>query len=274
MTKSKKRPILIGLLVILCVIFCITGFITVYQTVRGNTEEKAFDDLKKYLGTPEVSPAELTPDGGEEPQGESDEPEQAPVIERISTNGRYDELYEQNPDLFGWIIIEDTKIDYPVMHTPDDPEYYLHRSFEKKYSASGVPFLDAMCYDGCKNLILYGHHMNNGKMFAQLLKYSDEEFWQEHKTVIFDTVEEHGEYEIFAAFRSKVYKTKEDGAFIWYNYTDLTDEYTFNEYIAGIDSVKLYDTGITAEFGDELLTLSTCAQNSRNRFVVVAKRVK
>ena len=276
--RNVKRPLLIAALALFCAVFCVSGTVTVAQTVRSRQEDQAFDDLKKYLGPQTAAPSEVLPDEGAGGSGMAanmgTDPEAEAEVERISTNGRYDELCAQNPDMFGWITIEGTKIDYPVMYTPEDPEYYLHRSFEKKNSASGVPFMDAECFEGCGNYLLYGHHMNNGKMFAALLKYEDEDFWQEHKTVIFDTIEEHGEYEIFAAFRSKVYKRAEKGEFIWYNYTDLTDELAFNEYIEGIESVKLYDTGITAEYGDELITLSTCGSSCRNRFVVVAKRVK
>lgn len=279
--REIKRPLMTAALVVLCVVFAISGAITAYQAIRYARESNDFDELKKQLGPssslsePEKEPTS-EPENSDAPEAaapEEQEEQEEPKPVRISTNGRYDELYAQNPEMYGWITVEGTKIDYPVMYTPDDPEKYLHLSFEGKKTLSGVPFIDALCFEGCNNYIIYGHHMNNGKMFAGLLKYADEDFYKEHKTVIFDTIEEHGEYEIIAAFRSKVYRYMEDGVFYWYNYTDLRDEDVFNEYIAGIDSVKLYDTGVTAEFGDELITLSTCASNSSNRFVVVAKRI-
>lgn len=274
--SKRKRGILIAALVIFCVIFCVSGGITAYQTARYAREDSEFGDLKKHLG-PKVEAVADTP---EDDGAVSDDlppevyVEEKPKIGGISTDGRYDELYAQNPDLYGWITIEGTKIDYPVMYTPADPEYYLHRSFEKKKTASGTPFIDGACYEGCGNLLIYGHHMNNGSMFGALLDYAEESFWETHPTVVFDTVKEHGEYSIIAAFRSKVYKSADESDFIWYNYTDLNDKVAFDEFIAGIESVRLYDTGLTAEYGDQLITLSTCANNSRNRFVVVAKRVK
>ena len=284
--KNIKKPLLITAMVLLIAVFITSGTIVIFQTVRNAKEDQAFDDLKKRIGAsepsrkPSDSATEIYIGGGEEDSGEAESPEgavteaeeEAPEDEDIT--GRYDELYAENPDLFGWITIEGTKIDYPVMHTPDNPEYYLHRSFQKKYSSSGVPFLDAKCYIGCGNYLLFGHHMKNGTMFAGLMDYRKEDFWKEHKTVIFDTLEERGVYEIMAAFYSKIYLTTDTDVFRWYNYTDLTDEAVFNEYIAGVEAAKLYDTGITAEFGDELLTLSTCGKDSTQRFVVVAKRVK
>lgn len=274
--KSIKRPLMIAALVVFCVVFAVSGGVTVYQSIRYARDDEAFDGIKSNLPRADYSYIADVADGAggtvaEEP-GEETEPEKQPIV-RMSTNGRYDELYAQNPDMYGWITIEDTRIDYPVMYTPEDPEYYLHRSFEKKYSISGVPFIDGDCDAGCYNYIIYGHHMDHGSMFSALLDYKDEEFCKEHSRIIFDTIEEHGEYEVIAAFSSKVYKKAEDGVFIWYNYTDLSDEEDFNEYIAGINSLKLYDTGVSAEYGDELVTLSTCGKNSSVRFVVVAKRV-
>lgn len=275
---SKKRKIMIAALIVLTVVCLTSGGIAVFETVRSVKEEEAFGDLKSKLGdvdyaVPEAEPEELTENEEAAEAAPEESAEEKPKPVRISTNGRYDELYEQNPDMFGWIKIEDTKIDYPVMFTPSDPDYYLHHSFEKRYTASGTPFVDSTCFEGCGNYLIYGHHMNNKKMFAGLLDYADEEFWESHKTVIFDTVEEHGEYTIFAAFNTKVFKASDDDAFHWYNYTDLTDEDVFNEYIEKINEVKLYDTGVDVGFGDELITLSTCGSTSRKRFVVVAKRV-
>lgn len=281
MKKSVRKPIMIISLVILCAVFCISGTVTVVQTVMKTRENQAFSDLKGRLEErPKEEQSEKESDGDEDSEGtEYIVPESIfgsageESLNSRSTNGRYDELYAENPDLFGWITIEGTKIDYPVMYTPNDPEYYLHRSFEKKYSSSGVPFMDSDCYEGCGNYLLYGHHMRNGTMFAALTQYRKEEFWQEHKTIIFDTVEDHGVYEVIAVLHTRIYKTTDTGVFRWYNYTDLTDEEVFNEYIAGLNDEKLYDTGVTAEFGDQLITLSTCGKDSVDRYVVAAKRV-
>ena len=107
----------------------------------------------------------------------------------------YAPLFERNPDLFGWIKIENTKLNYPVMYTPDDPEYYLRRAFDSSNSMSGVPFLDGRCFEGCGNYLIYGHHMKNGTMFAPITSYVKEEFWQKHPVIRFDTLYETGTYE-------------------------------------------------------------------------------
>lgn len=189
--------------------------------------------------------------------------------EREARFNNYQELSKQNSDMYGWIRIDGTPIDYPVMFTPNDPEYYLHRSFSKKKAYSGCIFMDVNCQGECNNYLLHGHHMKNGTMFAGLMKYKNKEYWESHQIIEFDSLEEIRDYEIIAAFESKVYKVDED-VFKYYNYTYIDSEETFKEYMDGINSLKLYDTGIDVQYGDEFITLSTCAYHTDDgRFVVV-----
>lgn len=187
----------------------------------------------------------------------------------------YGRLKEENPDLFGWIAIDGTKINYPVMHTPKKPEYYLRRAFDKSRSTSGTPFLDGACFVGCGNYIVYGHKMQNGTMFADLLKYAQKSFWKEHPIIHFDTTEEFGDYEVLAAFYSQVYSALDgDEVFRYYRYTDLGDEAVFNEFVEKALKASRYKTGVKAVYGDQLLTLSTCSYHVEDgRFVVVARKI-
>ena len=115
-------------------------------------------------------------------------------------------LHEENPDCIGWLTIDGTRIDYPVMYRPGDKNYYLHRDFNGEYSANGCLFLAEECVPGnSDNLIIYGHHMNSGKMFADLEKYKDEGFYEEHPTILFRTIWGNEQYQIFAAFTTPVY---------------------------------------------------------------------
>ena len=186
----------------------------------------------------------------------------------------YEPLYRRNHDLFGWLMIEDTDVNYPIMHTPRDSEYYLHKSFNRNYAYSGVPFMEGSCFPGCGNYLIYGHHMKNGTMFATIVNYADEAFWQEHPLINFDTLYEYGTYEVVAAFYSKVFKPDDADSFIYYRYTDLRDPAVFDEYMAGVRTVAIYDTGVEAVYGDQLITLSTCEYSVENgRFVVVARKI-
>ena len=195
-------------------------------------------------------------------------------------------VYAQNSDLIGWVQVPDTRIDYPVMQTKDDPEFYLHRDFKKESSVSGTPFLDAASVvlgsdeDITWNWLIYGHHMKFGTMFHDLLEYEDKEFWEGHKTFTFAVYDpetgktDDGEYEVFAVSRSQI-RAEDSSAFQYYQYAGLTSEEKFNEYVAGVKSEASYDTGITPEFGDQIVTLSTCAYHVKEgRFYIVGRRVK
>ncbi len=188
---------------------------------------------------------------------------------------RFQSIYQENPDLIGWVSIADTPINYPVMHTPQEEQYYLRRDFYGEDSRRGTPFLAGACHEGCGNYIVYGHNMGDDSMFSPLMGYEDEEFWQDHPIIRFDTLHEAGTYEIMSVFISRVFQQNETDVFRYYFYNDLTQEDVFREYVDQVQSLSLYDTGVTAEFGDQLLTLITCTLvNYDQRLVIVAKQVQ
>ena len=185
------------------------------------------------------------------------------------------ELYQQNSDLAGWIRIEDTNINYPVMHTPDNPDFYLKHGFDKEYSDYGCPYVQENCdvQLPSDNVILYGHHMKNGSMFADLEKFKSRDFWQEHKTFFFSTVTDRYEYEIVSVFKTFVYSDSPE-SFKYYHFVSAETPEDFSAYIDRCKELVLYDTGVSAEYGDKLITLSTCEYSRTNgRLVVVAKRI-
>lgn len=184
-------------------------------------------------------------------------------------------LYLENSDMVGWIQIEGTGIDYPVMRTPADPNYYLKHDFEKHYTDYGCPFMQADCDVLCPsdNLIIYGHNMKDGSMFADLAKYRSKDFWQAHKTVWFDTALGSCAYEIFAVIHTTVQADAAD-AFPFYRFVNAASPEEFADYVSACKARALYDTGISAEYGDKLLTLSTCDNITDNgRWLVIAKRI-
>ncbi len=191
--------------------------------------------------------------------------------------GKYVDLYLANNDIIGWVSIEDTKIDYPVMQTRQDNEYYLKRGFDKSKTSSGTPFMDAASdiFIPTDNFLIYGHHMNNGTMFHDLVKYDDYEFYQEHDIIKFDTIYKGGQgtYQVLAAGYSQIYP-EGSSEFQYYQYAGITTEAQFYEYLNGVKALSAYETGVSAEYGDQLITLSTCAYHVDNgRFFVVAKRI-
>ena len=185
------------------------------------------------------------------------------------------ELYAQNPDIVGWIRIDGTKLDYPVMYTPDDEEKYIHANFEGKVDFGGLPFIDKDCSvdPESQNLVIYGHNMKNGTAFKSVIMYEDEKFWEEHPTIYYSTLYEERTYEIIAAFRDRVYEKKDD-CFKFYQFIDPVDEEAFNAGITYFKENSVYDIEATAEYGDKLITLVTCAYPPRRgRFVVVAREI-
>ncbi len=186
----------------------------------------------------------------------------------------YKNLYNSNKRLIGWLKIDDTNIDYPVMQTTNN-EYFLNHNFNQQSDRNGALFLDKDCdvLEPSTNLIIYGHHMKSGNMFGTLDKYSSEEFYKEHPVIQFDSIYEKGTYEVMYVFRSKIY-SEEDVVFKYYQFIDAGSEQEFNSNMQEMASMSLYDTGVTASYGDRLLTLSTCDYYvDDGRFVVVAKRV-
>lgn len=257
-----KKAIRFWALILFSGTFLLSAAMVISYLGESRAQEAAFDELEKQVVAAETPPA--LPSAKETASIGSADPVMLPG---------YAALYEENPDLFGWVQIEGTRLSYPVMFTPDDPEYYLRRAFDGSESTSGVPFLDGGCPENGGNYLIYGHNMSGGTMFALLPSYAERDFYEEHPVIRFDTLFEQGEYDVMAAFYSKAYDTDEQDVFRYYQYTDLSSPERFQEYVEQVQAAALYDTGITAEYGDQILTLSTCSYHTDNgRFVVVARK--
>lgn len=174
------------------------------------------------------------------------------------------DLFSMNADCFGWLSITGTDINYPVMHTPNNPQKYLHKNFYGEYSQSGVPFLDSRCNSDSTNLIVYGHNMNNGTMFANLCNYTDFSYFTQNPTVILETENYVSVYTVFAVMKAKA----DDD---WYRFITADTEREYDSKIKYAKEHSLYNTGITPEYNKQLLALSTCyGGNSDNRILVLA----
>lgn len=200
----------------------------------------------------------------------------------------YRSLYDMNTDMIGWLYIEDTVVDYPVMQTPEDENYYLTRDFYRNENANGTLIMDTDSIVGVgvayndysngqkpsTNLIIHGHTMRNGDMFGSLDLYADEEYGRNHSIICFDSLYEEREYELIAVFYSQVYN-KSDEVFKYYKFFQADTQAEFNDWYNNIKLMSLYDTGVEAEYGDEFITLSCCAYHVEDgRFVVVGRRIK
>ena len=215
-----------------------------------------------------ASPTE-TPQAVTEPTA-TPAPTPVPAIENP-----YAEHYLANEDMAGWLQIPGTVIDYPIMWTPEDENYYLYRGFDKKDNKNGCLILDtdSSLNPLTTNLIIHGHNMKSGAMFGDLTEYEAKDYYEDHKQIILHTREGQRNYEVLAVFRSQVFK-KTDDVFKFYKFFQADTEEEFLDFYNNIKELSLYDTGVTAEYGDNFITLSTCVYQVKNgRFVVVAKEV-
>lgn len=248
-----------NIIVIVCIlVFLASGLYLLRYYLSAKQTEGELDELLS-----------LKTEGEAEPDNEVvTTPEGKKILKK------YKKLYKRNSDLIGWVTVDGTPIDYPVMQTKNDPELYLHCNYKKEYDVNGLPFLDAKCdvEDMQSNLIMYGHHMKSGLMFAHLVDYDSVDFYKKHPVIQFDTLYEERKYDIVAAFYSQVYKEDQD-VFKYYNWPGHLTKKQYNNYVKNVKKLSQYDTGITPEYGEQLITLVTCAyQTEDGRFVVVAKR--
>lgn len=286
-----KKHLYPALIILFSAILIITGGLMADYLIKSYQQNKQHNELSNLVaqiqqqqgsvqtpnpdtGNPDNSE---TPTGGDDPSTDTPLPTHVTVTnpetgETMEVLREYAPVLEMNWDTVGWIKIEDTKINYPVMQTPDAPNYYLKRDFYKKYSSHGSIYANELADLSAPsdNITLYGHKMRDGSMFAALLNYKSESFYREHQYITFDTLTEHHTYQIAAMFRTTAivgegfeYHTFVDGNII-----------TFNAFVEQCKALSVFDTGVSLSYGDKLLTLSTCDHSiDDGRFVVVAKRI-
>ena len=232
----------------------VSGGLLVKRFLDDKKTENEFSDLQSMIDT-SATPA---------PAGD----------DTASNAAKFAALKDQNSDFLGWISIEGTSLDFPVMYAPNNKDYYLKHDFKHQYSDYGVPYLDEKTTIGANaqsdNLIVYGHNMKTGTIFGCLTEYKKASYYQEHPYIEFDTLYGDAKYEVFAAFAIDVVQ---DTSFVYNQYIDM-DEDTYNEYVAEVIRRSDVDSGIRPVYGEQLLTLSTCEYSSANgRYVVVARKV-
>ena len=259
--QEKKRRISVALLSVLAA-SCI-GYLAFYYYQY----EKNSVDYQNLAQLKEKDDKQST-DNGYKITIVNESKEMPPIL------AKYETLYKKNKKLIGWLKIADTNIDYPVMQTSNN-EYYLDHNFDQEYDKNGSLFLDKDCNAAFPNtnMIIYGHHMKSGKMFGNLNYYSKESYYKQHPQIQFDTIYEEGIYDIMYVFRSRIYN-EDEVVFKYYQFFDVNSEDEFYSAMDEMSRMSLYDTGVQPEYGDKLITLSTCDNSEEDgRFVVVAKKV-
>lgn len=255
------------LLLFLTAVFLLSGGLLGRDLYRAHGERRAYRELAERIREPRGKDPDLFAAEGEAAPAQ---PAAAPGEEISLDPSPYEALSLENPDFSGWLSIEGTPIDYPVMYTPQEPEYYLRRAFDRSDAVSGSLFIGADCGPDTPHVMIYGHNMKDGSMFGSLLQYAQADHAAAHPVIRFDTLDRNGEYRVLSAFYSHAHVPGEEG-FRYYQYADLSRREDFEEYVQKAKGSALYDTGAQAEYGDRLLTLSTCSYHRENgTFVVVA----
>ena len=279
-----KQRVLRVLLITFVVIFAVSGYFLLNYWINSKEQQAQFEELVDVVQQAKQEMQAATNPESQEPDTNTEETAQASsspqVVEvkdpktgaKRSVLGEYVTIYLMNQDTVGWMQIEGTEINYPVMQTPESPDYYLYRNFRKEGSSHGCLYVREACNveKPSDNLTIYGHKIKDGSMFAGLHEYENKAFWEQHRFIQFDTLTQHNTYEILSVFLT----TASEEGFAYHEFVDAADEAEFDDFVATCKQLALYDTGVTAEYGDKLITLSTCEYSQTNgRLVVVAKRI-
>ena len=252
------KIIKILLYIMLVAIFATNIIYIFFQNKKDTEQEKKFDELENIV---------IQENNIENNKDNKNED----LINENKQEIDLKKLYELNTDFIGWLKINNTNISYPVMQTSEDnKDYYLRRNFNKEYSYLGTPYIAEYCNVlESDNLIIYGHHINGNKLFGELEKYKNKEFYNKHKIIEFNTIYEKANYEIIAVFKTVAYT-----GFNYYKFYNASSKEEFDTFVAKCKELSFYDIQNSAEYGDKLITLSTCEySNTNGRLVVVAKKV-
>ena len=266
---NTKKILFAVIVVVLVIAFGVSAFMVGSYLVEGKQQEDRYNALAEQVSNAQTTAAQETTKAAEETEA-AEETTEATEPGMIAG---YEELYNENPDTVGWIKMEGTKLNYPVMQTPDDPNYYLYRDFDKKDSARGSIYAwgDADVNEPSDNITIFGHNMADGSMFACLGAYTSKVAWENNSLIFFDTLDEYHTYKIFAVFKTSANVGQ---GFSYHKFVDAANEEEFNEFVSTCKDLAFYDTGITPVYGDKLICLSTCEYTLNNgRLVVAAVRI-
>lgn len=283
-TKEKRIHVitylLLSILIVLSIIYIINFFLLkqeakeqseLLSTIDIYEKENANKVAQNILEDEEKNVEEELEEKGKTISTENSIEKQKQATERML---QVKELQGQNPDIIGWLEIENTNINYPVLQGTDN-SYYMTHNYKKENSKNGSIFLNAD-YNWnipSNNFLIYGHNLGNGMMFQELLKYEKERFYQEHPIIRFTTAKEDAEYEIISVFKSRVYYKSEKNVFRYYYFINSKSEEEYNQFVKNAKNASLYPIDTTANYGDQLITLSTCSYYVEDgRFAVVGRR--
>ena len=259
-----KKTVLVLITFALVIAVAGSGFWLVHYFIDSREQKETYETLaEEFVLESTPTPESTMPAENSSPTENSSEPAESVSLTTATPRHDLAALAAENPDCVGWLTIPDTGIDYPVMHTPNDPEHYLRRDFYGESASGGTPFLDGrnLAEAENQNLILYGHNMMDGSMFKPLISYLEPSFRETHKEIYLELSEKQYQYEVFAVVETNTQCSL-------YQYTALSDPATESDFRAAI--LKETDLeGVHQAPG--YLTLSTCNNgDGSSRVLVIA----
>lgn len=266
-----KKGLFIVVVILLLVAFGVSAFLVGSYLLEGKEQDDRSQELQNIVANAQTTRDTETTAAAENTEAE-ETTEAAEATEPTMIPG-YAEIYEQNSDTVGWLRLDGTKLNYPVMQTPDDPNYYLQRDFDGNSSKHGAIYAwsEADINEPSDNITIFGHNMADGSMFASLGSYTSKTAWENNSLLFFDTLTEYHTYKIFAVFKTSANIGE---GFSYHQFVDAADEAEFDEFVRTCKELSFYDTGITPQYGDKLICLSTCEYTLDNgRLVVAAVRI-
>lgn len=270
-----KKGIYIGLIVLLAIAFIGSAVYLGSYFLDGKRQADRYAELSQIAQNAATEAPTVAPTVPEAPSEVPTDPtvplETAPAGGILAP---YKELHEMNPDMVGWIRIDGTQLNYPVMQTSvNNKDFYLYRDFDKKDATRGSIYAREECdvFTPGDNITMYGHNMKDGSMFACLGEYTDKKAWEENSLIVFDTLYEYHVYKIFAVFKTTAVLNE---GFAYHRFENASNEQEFVDFVGTCKRLSFYDTGITPSYGDKLICLSTCEYTLEDgRLVVAAVRI-
>ena len=273
--KVKYQKILgVGFVILAVVSFAVFGIAELRDIVTTRQMQKLANQVEvpkeEDTTKKQENNTEATGDGA----AEATTPKEETTTQNLTVLPEYAELIQQNPEMVGWISIDDTEINYPVVQK--DNTYYLTHGFDQSNNTNGSIFMDERCsiVSPTINTIIYGHNMKSGMMFGGLKNYLQAGYLESHKYIQFNTIYEKRTYEIVAVCLSEVQYQDED-AYRYYDFITSTSAQDLQDFVENVDTLAVYGNADGLTLQDKLLTLSTCNSYTEDgRLFVVAKQVQ
>ena len=274
---SKGQVILKIITLIMLVVFLgSAGYLVNELVILPAQTDMVMDEIQEIYydlsSSEESSKEEGTQSETESTQSKEEEPE----LTDEQVRAQIKKLQEINPDIIGWIRIPNTVIDYPVLQSSEnDPEYYLYRNYKKESTQYGSIFLQSgTAIDGSdQDLVLYGHSMNDGRMFASLLRFGELDVYKQSPVITFNTAEGGGKWKIISVFKTNTDESQ--GKPFPYTYSHFNSDPSYLNFIYQARQRSIINTGVDFNENDTVITLSTCSYEFDGfRTVVVARKVR